>query len=203
MGENDSKADARRISTQEARWKVLDLAGAYVENLTAVKGIGPANGEAKACIADILETEVVSERIHGTTDFPEICIKARCRIDSDLLMARIDRYQENEDVKEQLAAFSRETNLCRREREALVRQLAGQKDKSKVLETRKKLDAILSREESYTDTISICARLGNKLDGEDDNGHDIKPADLDSSAVILERAVRVDPRNQRAHCLLA
>jgi len=203
MGENDNKTDTRRIATQEARWKVLNLAGAYVENLIAVKNSGLANDMAKACVVDMLETEAVSEQMRGTTDRPEICIKARCRIDTDVLMARIDHYQENEDLQEQIAAFSRETNVCRQEREALVRQLAEQKDWSKAEETRKKLDAVLSKEESYTDTISICVRLGNYLDEEDNSGHDVKPADLDSSAVILERAVTVDPRNQRAHCLLA
>jgi tetratricopeptide (TPR) repeat protein len=203
IGENDSKADSRRIAAQEARSKVLDLAGPSVENLISGKSRRFASDEAKACIAAVLETEIASEQMRGTTDRPEICIKARCRIDTDVLMARIDRCQENEDLQEQLAAFSREIGMCRREREALVGQLAAAKDRSKAEETRKKLDAVLSREESYADTISVCARLGNKLEGEDDNGHDIKLTDLDSSAVILERAVKVDPQNQRAHCLLA
>jgi tetratricopeptide (TPR) repeat protein len=179
MGENDSKADSRRIAAQEARSKVLDLAGPSVENLISGKSRRFASDEAKACIAAVLETEIASEQMRGTTDRPEICIKARCRIDTDVLMARIDRCQENEDLQEQLAAFSREIGMCRREREALVGQLAAAKDRSKAEETR------------------------NKLEGEDDNGHDIKLTDLDSSAVILERAVKVDPQNQRAHCLLA
>ncbi len=203
MGENDSKADSRRIAAQEARWKALDLAGAYVENLIEVKNSGLANDKVKTYVAGILETEVVSEQMRGTTERPEICIKARCRIDAAVLMARIDRYQENEDMQEQLAAFSRETDKCRREREGLVRQLAAQKDRSKAEDTRKKLDTVLSKEESNNDTIAVCARIGHKLDDEEGNAHDIKQADLDSSAVILERAVKVNPHNQRAHCLLA
>ncbi len=202
MGENDSKADSRRIAAQEARWKALDLAGAYVENLIEVKNSGLANDKVKTYVAGILETEVVSEQMRGTTERPEICIKARCRIDAAVLMARIDRYQENEDMQEQLAAFSRETDKCRREREGLVRQLAAQKDRGRAEETRKKLDVVLSKEESNNDTVAVCARIGYKLDDEG-NAHDIKQADLDSSAVILERAVKVNPQNQRAHCLLA
>ncbi len=203
MGENDSKADSRRIAAQEARWKVLDLAGAYVENLIAVKNSGLANDKVKIYVTGILETEVVSEQMRGTTEHPEICIKARCRIDTAVLMARIDRYQENEDMQEQLAAFSRETDECRREREGLVRQLAAQKDRGRAEETRKKLDTILSKEESNNDTVAVCARIGHRLDDEEGIAPDIKQADLDSSAVILERAVKVNPQNQRAHCLLA
>ena len=37
MGDNDSKVDARRIATQEAKRKALELAGTYVESLTTVK----------------------------------------------------------------------------------------------------------------------------------------------------------------------
>ena len=100
MGDNDSKVDARRVATQEAKRKALELAGAYVESLTVVKNYQLTKDEVKAYTAGILETEIASEQMRGTTEHPEIYIKARCTIDTDIITAQIDRYRENEDLKE-------------------------------------------------------------------------------------------------------
>src|SRR3990172_5323912 len=102
MGDNDSKVDARRIAVQEAKRNALEAAGTCVESLTVVKSYQLTKDEVKAYSAGVLETEVVSEQMHGTTERPEIYIRARCKIDTDALSAQIDRYKENEDLKEQL-----------------------------------------------------------------------------------------------------
>ncbi|MDH4162559.1 MAG: hypothetical protein OEW15_07695, partial [Nitrospirota bacterium] len=56
MGDNDSKLDARRISTQEAKRKALELAGTYVASLTEVKDYRLTKDEVTAYTAGIIET---------------------------------------------------------------------------------------------------------------------------------------------------
>jgi predicted Zn-dependent protease len=203
MGDNDSKVDARRIAVQEAKRKALELAGSYVESLTVVKNHQLTKDEVKAYTAGILETEVVSEQMRGTTERPEISIKARCKIDTDILTAQIGRYRENELLEEQFAAASRENEELKKQRDLLVKQLSLEKDKAKAEVTRTKLDAVLTKEESNDDTTRIWAGLAPALEAGNGAGREIGQEDLDKSALVLERVVKTDPRNQRARHLLA
>ncbi len=203
MGDNDSKVDARRIATQEAKRKALELAGTYVESLTTVKNYQLTKDEVMSYTAGVLETEVVSEQMRGTTDHPEIYIKARCKIDTDVLTAQIDRYRENEDLKEQLDVSSKENNDLKKERDSLVVQLAAEKDKAKAAETRKQLDTVLSKEEANDDAKTVWINIGSQLVEVDGNGKEIKQADLDKSAVILQQAVETNPQNEQAQLMLA
>jgi hypothetical protein len=102
MGDNDSKIDARRIAVQEAKRKALEMAGTFVESLTEVKNMALTKDEVKAYTAGVVETEIVSEEMKGTAEHPEICIKARCKIDTAVLMKQIKSFRESEELKDQL-----------------------------------------------------------------------------------------------------
>jgi len=203
IGDNDSKVDARRIATQEAKRKALELAGTFVASLTDVKNYQLSIDEVKMYTAGVLETEIVSEQMRGTTEHPEIYIKARCKIDTNVLMAQIDRYRENEDLKDQLGAFAKENDDLKKERDALVKQLAAEKDKKQAEDTRSKLDAVLSKEESNDDTHKVWVNIGPQLIELDENNPDIGQNDLDRSAAMLQKAIAANPQNQRARFLLA
>jgi Tfp pilus assembly protein PilF len=203
IGDNDSKVDARRIATQEAKRKALELAGTYVESMTVVKNYQLSKDEIKTYAAGVLETEIVVEQMRGTTERPEIYIKARCRLDTDVLAAQIDKYRENEDLQEQLDASAKENDDLKKERDALVKQLAAEKDKSKAAETRKQLDTVLSKEEANDKTKTVWINVGSQLVEVDEDGRQIKQADLDSSTVVLQQAIKVNPDNQNAHFMLA
>lgn len=202
MGDNDNKVDARRIATQEAKRKALELAGTYVESLTLVKEYQLTGDEIKTYAAGVLETEIIAEETRGTVRHPEMYIKARCKIDADLVAARIERYKENEDLKEQLRSSAKENEDLKKERDTLVRQLAVQKDKAKAEKTRKKLGSVLAREEANEDISRVWNTIAPQL-GEGEQDQAIKESDLDKSAAVLQRAVEVNPRSQRARFLLA
>lgn len=205
MGDNDSKVDARRIATQEATRKALELAGTYVASLTQVKEYKLSKDEVTTYTAGVVETEIVSEDMRGTTRHPEIYIKARCKIDTDVLLEQIDRYRENQELREQLEASARESDRLRKEREELLKQLAAERDRGKAEDTRKKLDAVLTRAETIDDTNRIWAGLAQKIDfyGEKGTGPAIDRQELDNSSAILERAVKTNPRDLRARMVLA
>jgi len=203
IGDNDSKVSARRIAMQEAKRKALELAGTYVESLTLVKNYQLTKDEIKSYTAGVLETEVVSEQMRGTTDHPEIYIKARCKVDPDALKVQIGKFRENEDLKEQLDASAKESEGLRKERDALVKQLAAEKDKAKAAQTRQKLDTVLAQEEANDETHKVWINIGPQLVQVDDTGKQIKKADLDSSSVILQRSIKNNPQDLRSRLLLA
>ena len=203
LGDNDSKVVAHRIAVQEAQRKALELAGTYVESLTQVKNYQLTKDEIKSYTAGVLETEIESEQMRGTMEHPEIYIKTRCKIDTDILIAQIDKFQENEDLKEQVNAAAKENDDLKKERDELVKQLASEKNKAKAAETRQKLDSVLSQEEANDDTHKVWVNVGSQLILVDENGKQINQADLDNSEKLLQRAITINPQNQRARLMLA
>lgn len=203
MGDNDSKVDARRIATQEAKRKALEQAGTFVESLTEVRNYRLTNDEIKSYTAGIVETEIVSEQMGGTTEHPQITIKARCTIDTGVLLSQISRYRESEELKEQILAAGREKEALQKERDALVRQLAAQTGTTKVAATQKKLDTVLAKEEANDETNKVWMNIGPQLLETDGTGGELGKAELDSASAVLQKTVKANPDNLRARSMLA
>ena len=205
LGDNDSKVDARRIATQEAQRKALELSGTFLASITQVKEYKLTKDEVTAYTAGIVETEIIKDEIRGTLDHPEFYLKARCRVDTDALTRQIDRYRENQELREQLEAAAREKESLRKERDTLQKQLGAEKDKGQADETRKKLDSILTREESNDDTARVWVKLSPRIDfyGGRESGREIQPAELDAAEATLQKVLERAPGNVRARILLA
>jgi|GEM_PF-1034779 len=206
MGDNDSKIDARRIAMQEAKRKALELAGTYVESLTEVKNMSLTKDEIKVYTSGVVETEIISEEMKGTSAHPEIFIRARCKIDTAVLIGHINNFRKNEDLKEQLNTALKENEALKKERDNLTSKLSAEKDKSKAADIRKKLDNVLDKEEANDEVKKIWTGLAHKLL----NSTDIKKyvgrlneKELNEAAHALNKVVKVNPENQRAHMLLA
>lgn len=203
MGDNDSKIDARRIATQEAKHKALEQAGTYVESMTQVQNYQLTNDEIKSYTAGILETEIVSEQMGGTTEHPQISVKARCRIDTDVVAAQIKRFRENEALKEQLNSAVRDKEALQKERDALVKQLASQTNKTQAAATQKKLDTVLAKEEANDETNRVWMNIGPQLFEAGAGGQDINRTDLEKASQVLRKTVAANPGNLHARTLLA
>lgn len=205
MGDNDSKLDARRIATQEAKRKALELAGTFVAGLTQVKEYKLTKDEVTAYTAGIVETEIVAEEMRGTSARPEIYLKTRCRIDTDVLVAQIERYRENEELQAQLQAAQKENETLRKERDALTASLSAEKDKTKADDIRKQLDTVLTREEAHDDVNRVWASFSRKVDFTDPASPtvSITQEELDRALTVVQRAAAVNPNDPRARLLLA
>jgi tetratricopeptide (TPR) repeat protein len=205
MGDNDSKVDARRIATQEAQRKALELAGTFVASLTQVKEYRLTKDKITAYTAGIVETEIVADEARGTPAHPEQYIKARCRVDTDILVRQIDRYQESEELREQLESAAKEKEALRKERDTLQKQLAAEQDKAKAEETRKKLDTVLTVEEANNDTTRVWVKLSPQIDfyAGKDSPNQIPPAELAAAESSLQKVLERTPGNVRARILLA
>jgi predicted Zn-dependent protease len=205
IGDNDSKIDARRIVLQEAKRKALEMAGVLVESITEVKNLALTRDEIRAYTAGIVETEIVTEEMKGTSDHPEIYMKTRCRIDMGVLMEQIKRLKADEGAKEQLQVALKENEALRKERDGLVTTLATEKNKTKADDIRKKLNTVLAKEESNDEVKRVWGNLSTKVDL-NELGKSVKEGtakDLDEAAATLEKVIRNNPDNVRAYMLLA
>ncbi|MDA8100709.1 MAG: tetratricopeptide repeat protein [Nitrospiraceae bacterium] len=205
MGDNDSKVDARRIATQEAKRKALEQAGTYVASLTQVKEYRLTKDEVTAYTAGILETDIIADESRGSASKPELYIKVRCKIDTAVLLAQIDQYRENEELRDQIEDAAKQQAELKKERDELVRQLAAEKDKAKAAETQKKLANVLTSEETGEQTNRAWARTASQVDlysGSEVN-RGVKLADLEDSADALEQTVQTNPGNVQSAVLLS
>jgi tetratricopeptide (TPR) repeat protein len=205
LGGNDSKADGRRIATQEAQRKALERAGTYLAGFTQVKEFRLTKDQVMAYTAGIVETEIIADETRGTVDHPELYVKARCRVDTDLLVQQIGRYRESEELGELLETAAKEKEALRKERDALQKQLAGEQDKIKAEVTQKKLDSVLTNEESFDDTSRAWIRLSPRIDfyGGKESRQEIPAAEIEAATAALQKAVARNPGNVRARILLA
>ncbi len=205
MGDNDSKIMARKIATQEAQRKALEHAGTFVETLTVVKDYKLTKDEIKAYTAGVIETKVLKEEMRGTAEKPEIYINVRCKIDTDVLMQQIEQYRESEELKEQLMATAQENEALKKERDQLVSELSREQDKTRADDTRRRLDLVLAKAESNNETAKVWNNYALREqfgDGQGDNGR-LAQAELDNASATLNKAVRINPENQRARVMLA
>jgi len=205
LGDNDSKVYARRIATQEAQRKALELAGTYLASITQVKEYRLTKDQVTAYTAGIVETEIIADEARGTVDHPALYIKARCRVDTDILVQQIGRYRESEELREQLEAAAKEKEALRKERDVLRKQLSSEQDKVKAEETRKKLDTVLQGEEAISDTTRVWVRISPQIDfyGGKESGMETRAADLDAAGTSLRKVLEHNPGNVRARVLLA
>ncbi|MFA5073559.1 MAG: tetratricopeptide repeat protein [Nitrospirota bacterium] len=203
IGDNDSKVDARRIAILEAKRKALESAGTYVESLSQVKNFQLTGDDIRSYAAAVLETEIVTEQMRGTTAKPELYIKARCKIDSDALATKLAKLRDFEDMKEQFNAAAKENEQLKKERDALLKQLALEKDKTRADFTRQKLNTILTKEEANDETRRVWAAMGPSLLHPDEYAVQIKKSDLDASSVVLQQALKNNPQNPNARLMLA
>jgi tetratricopeptide (TPR) repeat protein len=205
MGDNDNKVDARRIAVQEAQRRALDMAVAYVSSLTHVKDFHLTRDEMTAYTAGVMETEIDSEEMRGAVNRPSIFVKVRCKIDTDVLMKQIEQFRDNEELKEQLLASQKENAALKQERNAILSRLAAEKGKNRIEAARKKLDTVLTKEETNTEVVKVWSVYSRKIDnrGPEKHAGAVGNGELDKAVAVLDRAVAADPKNSRVRFLLA
>jgi tetratricopeptide (TPR) repeat protein len=124
-------------------------------------------------------------------------------VDTDVLQGALDRFRDNEELEDQLEASVKENDQIRKERERLRLQLPAEKDKAGAEDTRKKLGGVLAREEANEETHRIWTALAYAVSDCTESDPAFSPEQLTEYTRGLDQAIKTDPRNQRAHYLLA
>jgi tetratricopeptide (TPR) repeat protein len=205
LGDNDSKVDARRGATLDAQRKALEHAGTFAASLPQVKEYRLTKDQIAAYTAGIVETEIVADEARGTPAQPELYIKARCRVDTDVLARQIGRYREQEELRELLETAAKEKEALRKERGAVQKQLAVEQDRAQAEEARKRIGTVLTGEEGIEEASRAWAMLAPRIDfyGGTESRQEIPAADLEAAMTALWKAIAADPGSVRARVLLA
>lgn len=112
LGDNDSKSDARQACFLEAKRKVIEQAGVYIEATTVVKNLQLTKSEVAAYSAAVLRIETAQENYYVRDGRASLA----CTVKADVDMA---------DVGRRLAAIAGDKSLQARikEQQADIREL--------------------------------------------------------------------------------
>lgn len=107
LGENDTRADARRTCYVEARRKAVEQAGTYVESETRVVNLSLSTDEVRAFAAAFVEAELIEEEFLVAGGAFSVRCRVRAKVDTDTIGTRLADYASDPARREQLAGYAR------------------------------------------------------------------------------------------------
>jgi len=194
MGDNDSKNEARRMCFMEAKRKVLDKAGSYIESNTTIRNYQLEKDEIIAYSAALLKIETINERweIDGSNMAVTLTVKAD--VDASILEKQLEKIQKDKSVQDKIkqqsarlqeleetvnslrqqlgTSGSTKEPVLRKERNVVFKEIDELEEKKneifeRVQKRRKKAKDMVIKGMSRDDVLSIIG----EPDGKTDSGH--------------------------------
>jgi len=130
MGDNDTRADAKRLALQDAKRLALEKAGTFLESIVEIKNADVTRDEIRTYAAGIIE--VVEQGTHtvleGDTTIVRVDVTAK--IGTTEVAKQIDALRKNEGVRGDLVKLRAEMDQLRKEVEEKTRQLSAAQSKA-------------------------------------------------------------------------
>lgn len=201
MGDNDTRADAKRLALQDAKRLALEKAGTYIESITEVKNFQISRDELRAYTAGIVEVmeQVTKSTMEGETTVMRVDVT--CRIDTDVVARQIDSLRMNEGAKMELVDLREERNRLRQELEEKNREMATLKSKSAIEAVAQERQRILTRD----DVNGLLAQARVAFGAVEGGGRLVGTTTVEErehTKTLLKRALDLDPSNPQAHGLM-
>ena len=202
---SQSPDDARVAATHKAKREVLEKAGTYLQTLTIVEDGRLTKDHILALASGVLKTEIISQEPYITGEGYGVIIKARVKVDTNVLEDRVKKLIADRTTMEQLIAIrKREKKLLDRidSLEEVNQRLAEKKEteivkkKKEVLkkdfqQTTKGLDAVALRKQAM--------ELGQKLSVSEimlgQKGKELSQKSIE----LLNEAISLDPSYAEAY----
>ncbi len=102
MGDNDSKNDARHMCFIEAKRKVLEKAGTFIESRTEIKKYRLSQDEIYAYSAVLLKIETVKEDWKFIGENMAIIISVKADVDTSYIDKQLTKIKTDTSVQEKI-----------------------------------------------------------------------------------------------------
>jgi hypothetical protein len=102
MGDNDSKNDARRMCFIEAKRRVLEKAGTYIESRTEVKDFRLTKDEISAYAAALLKVDTVNEEWKFIGENMAILISVKAEVDINSVEKQLAKIKQDISVQKEI-----------------------------------------------------------------------------------------------------
>lgn len=143
MGDNDTKNDAKRLCLIEAKRKVLERVGTYVESSTNVLNFNLTRDEIRAYTAGIIKTDIVSESTSFNGKSTVIQIKIKADVDTSVLANKMLEIHRDKDMSQKYSKMQDDYKQLERNIKELQDKLKRDTDWATIEKAR------LDREEAF------------------------------------------------------
>jgi hypothetical protein len=147
MGDNDSKNDARRICFIEAKRKVLEKAGTYIESHTQIKNYQLIKDEITTYSAALLNVETVKEEWKFVGQNMAIDILVKAKVDTSKIENQLSKINQDKSIQYRIKEQQRQIEELERKFLNLQNQLTSV-DSSEALILRKEKNVVFKEIES-------------------------------------------------------
>lgn len=128
LGDNDTKAEAKRIALEYAKRNATEMIGTYLESSTVVRNSKLESDEIRTYSSAILKINVISEDMHLLENKATIfSIRIKASVDTSVLESKIKELRVDTKRKHEIAKLQTENLTMLKELEELSKQLKNSK----------------------------------------------------------------------------
>lgn len=148
MSDRETKADAIRLATEQAKKQALEQVATYLESVTVVRDLDVTQDEIRSYTAGmvLILDQLVKTTLDG--DVVVIGVALTAQVDTDEVARAIAVLRQNEDAREQLLALRHDVGALQHELETANRALAAATSPEQIQKLRHERNELLDRAES-------------------------------------------------------
>ena len=145
MGDNDTRADAKRLALLDAKRLALEQVGTYIESLTEVKNFDLSKEDIRMYTAGIVEVKEQATRIVMEGESTVVRVDISAKIDPEVVTRQIAVLMESNSAKVELQKLRQERAQLMQEVEAKNRELLALKSQPEVQASVKERQELLKQ----------------------------------------------------------
>jgi TPR repeat protein len=142
MGDNDSRNDARRLCFLEAKRKVLEKAGTFIESSSEVTNLQLSKDQITSYTAAVLSVETVTEDFSSSNGQNTITMAVKAEVDTADIRQRLAAIVADKGLQEKIATQQRQLKQLEEQMRALNMKL-GTAPASSSMKLKKERDLVL------------------------------------------------------------
>lgn len=102
MGDNDTRSDAKRIALIEAKRRIVEKAGVYIESQSTITNFNLTNDEIKSYAAALLKVEIEKEEFIATKDSQTFIINIKAVVNNEDILNNLKKIKEDKSLQKKI-----------------------------------------------------------------------------------------------------
>jgi hypothetical protein len=125
MGDNDSRNDARNYCLLEAKKKLIERAGVYVESNSEVRNFQLEKSEIRSVSAAVIQIQVARDELIADRVKTAISCAVRASVDVNAIRKQLERYRSDGELRSKVREQQAKLQALERELSSVRQSLAG------------------------------------------------------------------------------
>lgn len=202
MGDNDTRADAKRLALLDAKRAAIEQAGTFLASSTQVQNFKLTKDQIEAYAAGI--TQVIEQGTRATMDGDTMVIRvdALVRINVEDMVRRIDDLRKNSATSDQVLEMQKQMKALEEQVQSQTKQIATLTSKADVDRATAERQQALAK----VDSRQLLAQAWVALVGSLDSSFIVGSTSIDGRVQakrLAEQALQADPNLADAHYMLS